>query len=277
MTGSKYFSKVIDLEEAYAFMDLQGTTFKDAILNSRLPLEDESVIGRGKTAIDAFVELHVEQGPILEKKEKQIGVVESIVGNLKYDVSFEGAADHAGTTPMNLRKDALLAASKLVQGVNALARKIKDSVGTVGFLDVSPNAPNVVPRKVRLIVDFRHHSDKTLEIVRKDIEKLFLRTCKTTNVDSSLKVRSYLKPASMIDRIKEAIEASSRELGLRCMRLRSGAGHDSMILSRIVDTGMIFVPSKAGKSHSTLEQTDPEDLVNGANVLANTLVFLASS
>lgn len=275
MTGSKFMARLIELEEAYSLRDPKGVTFRQALEASHLELGQNSVILGGKSCINVFIELHIEQGPLLERDGVHIGIVENIVGTLRYDVSIEGSADHAGTTPMNMRKDALVAASRLILGVGNLTKEIGGAVGTVGFIEVAPNAPNVVPGKVRLTIDLRHVSEEALTLLDTKLGDMTDFISKETGTSFGVEVRSRLAPARMSERIMKVIEETSQKLTLSFIRMQSGAGHDSMIMSHNTDTGVIFVPSKGGKSHTPLEETAPEHLVNGANVLVNALATLA--
>lgn len=272
--GSKYIAGLMELEEAYSMRDREGKTYKEALNASGLLPRGAGF--RGRDSLSAFVELHIEQGPILEHERVNIGLVESIVGVTQYDVSIQGSADHAGTTPMNLRKDALMGMSEIILEINRLALDTLGSVGTVGSVTASPNAPNVVAGEVKATIDFRHSSDFVLEETKKKINDFANLISKKSGLTVSVQSRIHLHPAIMSSRVVAAIEASIVGLGLGYERMQSGAGHDAMIMNRITETGMIFVPSRAGKSHSPLEATDPQDLINGANVLLNTLTRLAA-
>ena len=274
MTGSKFMVGEMTLEEIYTMRDSSGASFKDLIKASGL--ETSSSIQNTKS-FNSFVELHIEQGPILEYEKKKIGLVQSIVGIMQFNVTIEGSSDHAGTTPMSMRKDALIASSLFILRIKDLANEVGGgAVGTVGKLDVLPGAPNVIPGKVNFTVDFRHSSADTLHSCKQKIESIADSISKETGMRISISPRAYLAPASMSTRIMDTIEKSIGDLNLSYKKMHSGAGHDTMTMRKITETGMIFVPSRGGKSHSALEATDPEDLVNGANVLLNTLVRLAT-
>ena len=273
-TGSKYFAGLLSIDDAYSLSDGKGKTFKDALLESKLSLENIQFAG---SSVDSFVELHIEQGLVLERKSANIGIVENIVGEVQYDIVFEGSADHAGTTPMNMRSDALLAASRFAIDVNELATEIdSEAVATVGCFQVITGAPNVIPGRVMITVDFRHKSDQIIELAKKMISELVQQNVEhKTRIRASLHQRTDVPPIKMNSRIMETIESCVGDLGFRSCRLQSGAGHDAMLMGKIADSGMIFVPSKDGKSHSPLEKTSPSDLVDGATALSNTLATLA--
>ncbi len=276
MTGSKYIAGVLPMEDAYQLRDWQGMTFGQALRQSKLPIENDLPIQFRNDSLESFVELHIEQGPILEQKGFDIGVVENIVGIVQYEVTFQGSADHAGTTPMNMRSDALLAASRVVSDANKLAKEIGGgAVATVGRIEISPNVPNVVPGNAVITVEFRHKSAETVDQAKRTIAELVQMASDETGVKNSMRKRTEMRPTDMSPRIIGAIEGCVGALGLHSLRMQSGAGHDTMMMRKLGETGMIFVPSKAGKSHNPLEASNPEDLINGATVLAETLLRLA--
>lgn len=229
---------------------------------------------RKKGDIHAFLELHIEQGGILESENLQIGVVEGIVGILDCEITIEGFANHAGTTPMKLRKDALLAASKLIIEVNEVINSIPgNQVGTVGKIQALPGAYNVVPGKVILGLEIRDLSWDKIEMLLAAIEK----RADTIAVDTKTKIiftreASFSKPALTDKLLQKKIYESANSLGLKTKFMQSGAGHDSQQMATIAPVGMIFVPSVGGISHSPKEFTKTEDMTNGANVLLQTIL-----
>jgi N-carbamoyl-L-amino-acid hydrolase len=219
---------------------------------------------RDRSQIIAFVELHVEQGGVLETQHQEIGVVQGVVGMYRYKITLEGCANHAGTTPMDMRRDALIAAAQIVLMVQQLACNAPgDPVATVGMLTVSPNAANIVPGEVQLTVDMRDLSPDTLNQMAEDLYRQVEAIATATNT-----------PTPATENIQRAIEQTAQDLGLRYYSLPSRAGHDAMEIGRITDMGMIFVPSQGGVSHSGDEYTTPEQCIQGANVLLHTLLRL---
>ena len=270
MVGSRYAARLVTLRDVRALRGSDGVTFEEALIKSKLELESDSFLAKYKPG--TYVELHIEQGPILENERKQIGVVENIVGTMQVELVIHGSASHAGTTPMAARRDALLTASKIIQFVNNLSREIgRGFVGTVGYLEVIPNAPNVIPGEVKLIIDFRNNSIEVIELASSKINEMTKDVANKEGVQIDNRQRAYLPPTRMTGSILNLIERVTDDLELTWHRMQSGAGHDAMIMRRIADTGMIFVPSKHGKSHSPAEETAPDDLIHGANVLINTL------
>lgn len=229
---------------------------------------------RQKDEIKAFIELHVEQGGVLDSKGIQIGVVEGIVGINWWDVTIEGFANHAGTTPMDQRRDALLAAANLIIAVNKVVTSVPGrQVGTVGRIKAEPGAPNVIPGRVVMSLELRDLSaDKINQLyqsIRREAETIAQKTG-TKITFTPIDVTAV--PAPTDERIRRIIAESAEELGLSYQFMPSGAGHDAQDMARITPTGMIFVPSVGGISHSPKEYTRPEDMANGANVLLQTIL-----
>ena len=233
-------------------------------------------VARKKDEIAAFLELHIEQGGTLEKENLQIGIVEGIVGLKWWEVEFTGFANHAGTTPMNARQDALLAAAKFIVAVNETANSFDGAqVGTVGQIKAEPGAPNVIPGKVVTSLEIRDLSSEVIEKVYQAIKNKGEEIAKAANVQIEFRaLDTTADPAIMTKSIQNEIKASAKKLGLSSKKLPSGAGHDAQDMALIAPTGMIFVPSKGGISHSPKEFTSAEDMANGANVLLHTILAL---
>ncbi|RIV70868.1 Zn-dependent hydrolase [Flagellimonas aequoris] len=227
-------------------------------------------------SLAAFLELHIEQGGKLEKANLDIGVVEGIVGLKWWDVVFTGFANHAGTTPMNARQDALLAAAKFIVAVNEITNGFEGTqVGTVGRIRAEPGAPNVIPGKVVASLEIRDLSAEVIEKVYQAIKKKTEEIAEASHVSVEfLPLDTTSEPALTDPSIQKEIESSAKALGLTFQYMPSGAGHDSQDVSRFAPVGMIFVPSKGGISHSPKEFTSAEDMANGANVLLNTVLAL---
>ncbi|NAY91818.1 hydantoinase/carbamoylase family amidase [Muricauda sp. JGD-17] len=231
---------------------------------------------RNKDSMAAFLELHIEQGGILEKEKLNVGIVEGIVGLKWWDVVFTGFSNHAGTTPMNARQDALLAASKFIVVVNEVTNSFEGSqVGTVGRIKAEPGAPNVIPGKVVTSLEIRDLSSEIIEKVYQAIKAEAEKIAEESNVKIEFNaLDTTAEPALTHPKIQKEIEAVSKELGLSFKYMPSGAGHDAQDMARVAPTGMIFVPSKGGISHSPKEFTSAKDMANGANVLLNTIIAL---
>lgn len=235
---------------------------------------DEIVRKPGDLAV--FLELHIEQGGILEQKNLDIGVVEGIVGINWWDVKVSGFANHAGTTPMDMRKDALLAASQFVLMVNEVTNSFEGhQVGTVGMIEAQPGAPNVIPGEVNMSLEIRDLSSEKILKMYDEMVKRAEKIAEKYHVEFSFSpTDATSKPALTDEGLRDLIEETSKALGHSSMRMQSGAGHDAQDMAIIAPTGMIFVPSKGGISHSPKEFTSAEDMANGANVLLQTILEL---
>jgi N-carbamoyl-L-amino-acid hydrolase len=231
---------------------------------------------RKKGDIKAFLELHIEQGGILEKANLQIGVVEGIVGIVHWEVTINGFANHAGTTPMNIRQDALLAAAKLIIAVNEVMNSVPGKqVGTIGKLAALPGAYNVIPGKVTLGLEIRDLSSAKIEELFRAIEKRAAIIASTSGTKITFQRQANeSKPALTEKILQEKIAASAKALGFTYKLMQSGAGHDAQEIAWIAPVAMIFVPSVGGISHSPKEFTKAVDMANGANVLLQTILQL---
>jgi beta-ureidopropionase / N-carbamoyl-L-amino-acid hydrolase len=231
---------------------------------------------RAPGSVAAFVELHIEQGAILDESKVDIGVVEGIVGIRWWDVVVEGVANHAGTTPMNRRRDAAVSAAEFVLAVNRVALTTPGTqVATVGRIRAEPGAPNVIPGRVEMSLEIRDLASEKMESVFQAIsaEATRIADARGTPIRFS-EVDVALLPAPSDERLRRKIEAAADNLGLTHRRMPSGAGHDAQDIARIAPMAMIFVPSKEGISHAPQEFTSPADVANGANVLLRTLLSI---
>jgi N-carbamoyl-L-amino-acid hydrolase len=224
----------------------------------------------------AYVELHIEQGGTLARDGVPVGVVDGIVSIDDYNVIVKGMANHAGTTPMQGRQDALVAAAELTLAVRDLVRSEPGSqVGTVGHLEVSPNATNVIPGEVRMTIELRDLSPAKLERIGGKIKARAASIASETRTEVVLTRAGHMEPALAAVQVQRSIEAAAGRLRLDCRHLPSGAGHDAQMMATLMPMGMIFVPSVGGISHSPKELTSWQDCANGANVLLETVMDLA--
>lgn len=223
----------------------------------------------------AYLELHIEQGGTLDRAKVPIGIVEGIVAIHRYDVVVEGFANHAGTTPMGERQDALVAASQLTLAVQEIAQSFKGrQVGTVGRLEVQPNSPNVIPGRVEMSVEFRDLSEAVLRALGGAFRARAEEIARRTKTTITFTLASTNPPALAHAGVQDAIGKGADQLGLQTRRLPSGAGHDAQMISRLCPMGMIFVPSVGGISHSPRELTTWDDCARGANVLLGAVLEL---
>jgi N-carbamoyl-L-amino-acid hydrolase len=241
------------------------------------PEELEKAV-RSKGEIAAFVELHIEQGGVLEKEGKTIGVIEGIVGIKRWIVSVQGFANHAGTTPMNDRRDALLGAAQFVEAVNdIITSEPGRQVGTVGQIEAAPGAPNVIPGEVTLSLEIRDLSMDKIDRLFAQIRSKAKEIGRAGDLNFSFNHVYTTASALTNGPIKKIVAASADELNLSHISLPSGAGHDAQSIAHFAPIGMIFIPSVGGISHSPEEFSRPEDIEAGANVLLHTLLELDKS
>jgi N-carbamoyl-L-amino-acid hydrolase len=235
---------------------------------------EEARISAG--AFHAYVELHIEQGGILHREGVPIGIVDGIVGIDHFNVAIEGMANHAGTTPMGERQDALVAASRLTLAVREVVTAEEGAqVGTVGHIEVTPNASNVVPGLVRMSIELRDLSSAKLERLGGQVRDRAARIAAESKVKIAIEPAVHDGAALAADSVKSVIEDRARLLGLRTRHLPSGAGHDAQMMATLGPMGMIFVPSIGGISHSPKELTTWEDCARGADVLLQSVLALA--
>jgi beta-ureidopropionase / N-carbamoyl-L-amino-acid hydrolase len=230
---------------------------------------------RNSREIIAFVELHVEQGGVMETERAAIGVVEGVVGQYRFAVTVVGRMNHAGTTPMNMRKDALVAAAQVVLAVNQIAVETPgDQVATVGCLDVLPNSTNTVPGQVELKIDLRDLSQSHLEYLIERIREEMARIAIATGTEITMRQTLHIRPTLAAPAIQNVIQQLCEEMKFSYTYLPSRAGHDAQEMGRFTDMGMIFVPSQTGISHAEDEYTSPTECVQGAEMLLQTFLKL---
>ncbi|WP_310416196.1 Zn-dependent hydrolase [Chamaesiphon sp. OTE_8_metabat_110] len=272
--GSKGMAGEV-LEDASYYARLDGTPIQECLDRIGGDWAQIATAKRKSGEMVAFIELHVEQGGVLEHLDKPIGIVTGVVGQYRFAVNVIGRANHAGTTPMNLRKDALVAASEIVLAVNKIARSIDgDQVATVGYLNVSPNATNTVPGMVDLRIDMRDLSEERLQLLTANLKAEIITIARTTETAISIQQTLHIRPTLADRQIMKSIEGVCQNMGLAYTHMPSRAGHDAQEIGRFTAMGMIFVPSRAGVSHSADEYTSPEECDRGASVLLQTFLQL---
>jgi beta-ureidopropionase / N-carbamoyl-L-amino-acid hydrolase len=262
LMGSGVFAGLFTLEHVRAQKDLEGVTVGEA-------LEKIGYAGVAKPhRLGAYFEAHIEQGPVLENEGKTIGVVQGALGQRWYDVTVSGQDAHAGPTPMELRQDALIGASRLVLEVNRIAREFPDYArGTVGFLQVKPNSRNVIPGEVRTTVDFRNARAVTLEAMCEELRRAAKAIESECRVSIELRENTHFKPCEFDAALVAQVRAAAAALGHAHRDIVSGAGHDAVSVSRVAPAAMVFVPCAGGISHNEIESATPADLAAGCNVL----------
>jgi len=269
MIGSGVMAGKIPLEDAYNTRDRDGLRLGDELERIGY-LGAEPCLPR---PIRAYLELHIEQGPILEEEKIPIGVVEGIVAISWSRVIFRGVQDHAGPTPMRTRHDALVAAAAAIRGVREIPRRIGgDMVATVGREDLTPNIPNTIPGRVTISVDLRDPDDTNLDRALVLLDGVVKDAARAEGVRCELEHYWRVPRTQFHPDVVGAIEAAAKSLGCGHRRILSGAGHDAQYMAAICPTGMVFVPSRAGRSHCEEEFTPMDEIEHGANTL-----FLAAA
>lgn len=272
MLSSGVYAGSYDLEYAYNRVDAEGVRFVDAL--KAIGYQGELACGSNK--MGAFLEVHIEQGPILEAENKLIGVVTKAQGARWFRVHFKGQDAHAGTTPMPARKDSLLAAAHAMVAIEQIAlRHAPDAVMTVGRIDNEPNSHNTIPGNTTITVDMRNPSDEVLDQMQVELHDVVHQAAAAARCSAEVEFVSSTAAVQFDDRCLQVIEDNTRALGLSYKKMISGAGHDACHLSRVVPTAMIFVPCQDGISHNEAEYAAPEDLAKGAQVLLGALLDLA--
>lgn len=226
--------------------------------------------------IDSFIEVHIEQGAVLEKEKQSIGIVTHIVGQRRFNIKITGECNHAGTTPMNYRKDSMHVASELIAyAINKVAEIDESLVATVGKLTVLPNVPNVIPNEVVFTLDVRHHQEEILDQYCSMIFSYFEKLCMEKGAGVEISQWVDVKPVKMDENLNDTADRILQDMSIPYKKMISGAGHDSQVFGTFCPTALLFVPSEKGISHSPLEFTKIEDLKNGVIVLIELLHKLA--
>ena len=269
MMGSGVFAKAFTLEHAYAATDIDGKSVKGE-------LERIGYIGNqepGDHPIGAYFETHIEQGPVLEDNDVTIGVVSGVLGIRWFDCTVTGMEAHAGPTPMALRKDAMLAATHIMQDVVAAAhRHPPHGRGTVGMVQVFPNSRNVIPGRVKFSIDLRNSTDVLVDQMADEVKAFAARVGQEHGVDVKIEmVSSYPAQAFHTDCV-DAVGRAAAKLGYSNMPTVSGAGHDAVYMAKLAPSGMIFIPCLNGISHNEIESAKPEHITAGCNVLLHAML-----
>jgi N-carbamoyl-L-amino-acid hydrolase len=271
MLGSLVYAGGLSVEAAHDVVAVDG---------ARFGTELDRIGYHGDTpcpgpAPHAYLELHIEQGPVLEATGHTIGAVVGVQGISWTEVTITGQSNHAGTTPLAMRRDAGLAAAEITIFVRRLAEELgPPQVGTVGLVELHPNLVNVVPGRARLRIDLRNSSEEVLQLAEKRLHDLLTDLAAREGLGIETRVLARFEPVDFDPRMVELVNGVADRLGLPTMRLPSGAGHDAQMLARFCPAGMIFVPSHRGISHNPAEHTDVEHLTAGADVLLQALLQL---
>ncbi len=272
MMGSGVFAGKFTLETALSARDAQGLSVRDELQAIGYAGTDPV----GGRPVNAYFEAHIEQGPILEHEEKVVGVVTGSLGLRWYDIIVTGMEMHAGPTPMPIRRDALLAASHLVQAVIGIANANQPhGRGTVGELHAHPGSRNVIPGQVRMTADLRHEDEATLTRMDQALRQACKDVAAAHHVEVELKDVQYFRPTPFDPDLVGKVRQGAASRGLPAMDIVTGAGHDAVYMASVAPTAMIFVPCKDGVSHNEIEDAQPQHLEAGCNVLLDAMVARA--
>jgi N-carbamoyl-L-amino-acid hydrolase len=271
MMGSGVFAGAFTLEHALAQRDNDGISVAEAL--AAIGYAGDAPASAAASPVGAYFEAHIEQGPVLEANERVIGVVEGALGQRWYDVVLQGMEAHAGPTPMELRRDALLAAAELVVEVNRIAlAHAPHARGTVGWIDNYPNSRNVIPGRVKLSVDLRAADDAVLSALDAAFKDAVQRIAAKGRVEATVEQVVYFPPQPFTPALVSAIREAAEVQGLSAMNVISGAGHDAVYLARVCPAAMIFVPCRDGISHNEIEDAEAAHLEAGCNVLLQAML-----
>lgn len=272
MMGSLVFQGGLPLDDALATRGIDGATVGEEL--RRIGYAGAAPVGTNR--VDSFVELHIEQGPVLDREGVQIGVVEGVQGISWTEFTLHGVSNHAGTTPMHMRNDAGYVAARVATFARALTQRYGgNQIATVGALTLTPNLVNVIPNKALFTVDLRNTDGAALQAAEAELWSFAEQAAAGEGVACERRMLARFDPVRFDPVLVERVERAARAQGRSCRRMPSGAGHDAQMLARMCPTAMIFVPSVKGLSHNVKEHTEPADLVAGAQVLLQVLVELA--
>jgi N-carbamoyl-L-amino-acid hydrolase len=273
MMGSLVYAGGMALQDALATCDADGLTVQAEL--QRIGYQGTAPVGM--PVVDSYIELHVEQGPVLEQMGLQIGVVEGVQGISWTEFTVAGQSNHAGTTPMVLRHDAALVAAQVAVYVRELSQRMGGSqLATVGAMRLSPNLVNVIAQKAVFTVDLRNTDSALLAQAEADLHAYAHQAAQAEGARITSRVLARFEPVAFDPFVVNLVEQQTRALGCTYQRMPSGAGHDAQMLARVCPSAMIFVPSVGGLSHNVREHTEPADLQRGAQVLLQVVLALAN-
>jgi len=274
MVASGVFAGVFDLDYGLSRADPDGKTMGDELKRIGY-YGDDDVGGR---PVHAFFEAHIEQGPILEVEKKKIGIVQGAQGQRWFEVTFTGQEAHAGPTPMRVRKDALVGAAHVVSAINKIGLDNPPfACATVGMINSSPNSRNVIPGKVFFTIDLRHPEDATLSKMAAAAKAACEEAAEKNRLEMDFKEIWYSPPVKFDANCVAAVKKGAEELGFDNLDIISGAGHDSVYMSRVAPTAMVFIPCEGGISHNEIENATKEDCRDGCDVLLRAMVERANA
>ncbi|MEH6842260.1 MULTISPECIES: Zn-dependent hydrolase [Priestia] len=271
LIGSRAMAGLLTYEELQK-RDASDISIQEAMKQfelSPLPLEKVK-----RNDIQAYLEMHIEQGKVLENEELPVGIVLGIAAPLWLEVTVTGVSEHAGATPMPIRQDALNAASEMILAIEQMLNGTTNSVATVGKLNVEPNGVNVIPGRVTFTIDIRDIDEQKISALESSILEQLQKVAERRNITVTSKVLQRVKPAKTAPMLQQQLASSIEKYGVQPYSLISGAGHDAMNMANVAPIGMLFVRSKGGISHNPLEYSSDEDIVIATNIFYDTVVEL---
>ena len=274
--GSKIISGKLSQQRLHELKDEDGISLFEAMSAAGLHPQnlDETLLK--ENSLHAYLELHIEQGPVLERSAISVGVVSGIAAPIRFEITIQGKADHSGATPMNMRSDALLAASHIIIAANKFAKNKKTAVATVGYVHAKPGVLNVVPGETRLGVDLRDIDKKSLDELNLELRNFIKELSCELKFSYEIKELSSDEPVKLSEHAINLLEDEARKLGVKTLTLPSGAGHDAMNLTKLANSvGMLFIPCVDGISHNTKEAINFDDAVFATKILTNALIRLS--
>ena len=275
--GSKIISGKLGLQRLHELKDEDGISLFEAMSAAGFKPQnlDEAILK--ENSLHAYLELHIEQGPVLERSAISVGVVSGIAAPIRFEITIQGKADHSGATPMNMRSDALLAASHIIIAANKFAKNKKTAVATVGYAHAKPGVLNVVPGEARLGVDLRDIDKASLEELNLELRNFIKELSGELKFSYEIRELSSDEPVKLSEHAINLLEDEAKKLGIKTLTLPSGAGHDAMNLTKLASSvGMLFIPCVDGISHNTKEAINFKDAVAATKILTNALIRLSN-
>ncbi|WP_045519438.1 M20 family metallo-hydrolase [Neobacillus niacini] len=276
LLGSKVLTGKYELEDLKLIKNGDGKALYDVAKGFGLEIENIKRDVLKKNEVDTMIELHIEQGAVLESKNKSIGIVQAIAGMKTFKVSLNGISNHAGTTPMYLRSDPMVGASHIISHIQKAANEmaLPTTVATVGKIDCRPNMGNVIPGNVEFLVDIRDVEPQGINFIANELRNKVEEISSKYSLSSEIKLIGESEVVKLSPKIIDTIEQAAIEHGYSYMRMNSGAVHDAVMLTELADVGMIFIPSAGGKSHCPEEYTSMEEIKLGCDLLLNVVLSL---
>ena len=275
--GSKIISGKLSQQRLHELKDEDGISLFEAMSAAGFKPQnlDEAILK--ENSLHAYLELHIEQGPVLERSDISVGVVSGIAAPIRFEITIHGKADHSGATPMNMRSDALLAASHIIIAANKFAKNKKTAVATVGYAHAKPGVLNVVPGEARLGVDLRDIDKASLEELNLELRNFVGELSRELKFSYEIRELSSDEPVKLSEHVINLLEDEAKKLGIKTLTLPSGAGHDAMNLTKLASSvGMLFIPCVDGISHNVKEAINFKDAVTATKILTNALIRLSN-